>query len=129
MTSTVIAARRTLLRMNPCSRRSAPSSHTSARRKASSSAAENGGPPGTPIPAAWSPALAIATPHAARPGRSPITTAGAWAGGVAWKACAPITMPIHSTIASPASIGTAQAIHPTVPVRQMRVTKAPLSTE
>ncbi len=38
-------------------------------------------------------------------------------------------MPIHSTIAMPASIGTAHAIHASVPVRQMIVMNAPFSTE
>ena len=69
------------------------------------------------------------TPHAARLGRSPTTTAGACARGVAWNACAAMTMPIHRTMAIPASMGTAQAIQRTVPVRQMRVMNAPLSTE
>ena len=40
-----------------------------------------------------------------------------------------MTMPIHSTMAMPASMGTAQAMHGTVPVRQMTVMNAPLSTE
>ncbi len=40
-----------------------------------------------------------------------------------------ITMPIHSTIAMPASIGIAHAIHASVPVTQMTVTKTPFSIE
>ena len=76
-----------------------------------SSSSENGRPPGPPSPPARRPDLAMYTPHAATPGRSPTTTAGACARGVAWNACAAMTMPIHRTIAMPASIGTAQAMH------------------
>ena len=53
------------------------------------------------------------------PGSSPTTTAGVWARGIASNACATIIMPIHSTIAIPASIGIAHAIQASVPVRQM----------
>ena len=63
------------------------------------------------------------------PGSRPMTTAGACSRGVAWNACALMTMPIHSTIAMPASIGTAHAIHASVPVRQMIVMNAPFRTE
>ena len=49
--------------------------------------------------------------------------------GVATNACAVMTMPIQSTIAMPASMGTAQAIQARVPVRQTTVKKAALSTE
>ena len=38
-------------------------------------------------------------------------------------------MPIQSTIAMPASIGIAHAIHASVPVTQMIVMNAPFSTE
>ena len=58
-----------------------------------------------------------------------MTTAGAWALGVTWKAWAVMTRPIHKTIAMPASIGTTQVIHASVPERQTRVTKTALSTE
>ena len=81
------------------------------------------------MPAARRPFLSISAPHAATPGSRPTTTAGACSRGVAWKACAVITMPIHSTIAMPASIGTAQAIQASVPVRQTTVKNAALSTE
>jgi hypothetical protein len=40
-----------------------------------------------------------------------------------------MTSPIHSTIAIPASMGTAQAIQPSVPVRQTSVAKAPFKIE
>ena len=40
-----------------------------------------------------------------------------------------MTIPIHSTIAIPASIGIAQAIQASVPVRQMTVMKAPFKIE
>ena len=64
------------------------------------------------------------------PGSRPSTTAGACARGVAWKACAVMTMPIQRTIAMPASIGTPQAIYDSVPVRQMTVDeRSPFSTE
>ena len=91
---------------------------------------QNGGPPGTPTPAARSPFFAISAPQAATPGSSPTTTAGACSRGVAWNACAVMTMPIQSTIAMPASIGTAQAMCDSVPVRQTtRRRRAPFSTE
>src|ERR1043166_2258023 len=40
-----------------------------------------------------------------------------------------MTIPIHNTMAMPASIGTAHAIQASVPDRQMMVMNAPLSTE
>jgi len=40
------------------------------------------------------------------PGKRPTATAGACSRGVAWKACATMTMPIHRTMAMPASMGT-----------------------
>ena len=40
-----------------------------------------------------------------------------------------MTMPIHSTIAIPASIGTAQAISASVPEKQIRLITTPFSTE
>ena len=67
--------------------------------------------------------------HAPMPGSRPTTTAGACSRGVAWNACALITMPIQSTIAMPASIGTAHEIHASVPVTQMMVMNAPFITE
>jgi hypothetical protein len=71
----------------------------------------------------------MSAPHAATPGSSPTTTAGACARGVAVKACAVITRPIHSTIAMPASTGTAHAMYASVPVRHTIVANAPFSTE
>ena len=73
--------------------------------------------------------MSSSAPQAATPGRSPTTTAGACSRGVAWKAWAVITMPIHSTIAMPASIGTAQAIQASVPLQQTTVKKAALRIE
>ena len=63
------------------------------------------------------------------PGSRPTTTAGVCARGVASNACATIIIPIQSTIAIPASIGIAHAIHASVPVRQIAVTKTPFSIE
>ena len=87
------------------------------------------GPAGPPSPAARRPFLAISAPQAAMPGSRPTTTAGACARGVAWNACAVMTIPIQSTMAMPASIGIAHAIHASVPVRQTIVTNTPFRTE
>src|SRR5262245_26857730 len=127
--ATVAAERIIAVKMKPCSRANAPWIQVSLRAKASTSVGEKGGPPGTPTPAARSPVLAMRVPQAPTPGRMPITTAGAWARGVAWNACAVITIPIQSTMAMPALTGTAQAMCASVPVRQMIVAKAPFSTE
>ena len=63
------------------------------------------------------------------PGSRPTTTAGVCRRGVASNACATIIIPIHSTIAMPASMGIAHAIHASVPVRQIAVTNAPFKIE
>jgi len=51
------------------------------------------------------------------------------AGGVAWKAWAVMTMPIHRTIAMPASIGTRALIRYVRPPRAMTAKNNPFSTE
>ena len=117
------------VKMKPCSSAKAPPMYVSLARNAGSSAALKGGPPGTPMPAARSPLFAISVPQAPTPGSSPITTAGAWLRGVAWNACAAMTMPIQSTIAIPASIGTAHAMCDTVPMRHITVKNTPFSIE
>ena len=117
------------VKMNPCSRAKMPWIQVSEARKAWTSASENGGPPGRPMPAARRPFFAISAPQAATPGSRPTTTAGACSRGVAWNACAVITRPIHSTIAMPASIGTAQAMQASVPVSPTSAKNTPFRTE
>ncbi len=68
-------------------------------------------------------------PHAAIAGNSPTATAGACSAGDAWNACAVITMPIHSTIGTPASSGTIFPMTVTVPVRQIAVMTRPFKVE
>ena len=58
-----------------------------------------------------------------------MATAGAWRWGLAWKAWAVITTPIHKTMAIPASRGMIALIREMVPVRQMAVITRPLRVE
>jgi len=109
----VAAARIIEVKMKPCSSANAPAIQVSLVRNAGMSAGVKGAA-GVPMPAARSPFFAMSAPQAPTPGSRPITTAGAWAAGVAWKACAVMTMPIHSTMAMPTSTGTAQAMCATV---------------
>ena len=128
MTPTTAAERIIAVKRKPCSIAKAPWIHVSLFWNSPMSDSLNG-PAGPPRPAARRPFFAISAPHAPMPGSSPTTTAGACSRGVAWNACATIIIPIQSTIAIPASIGIAQAIHASVPVRQMSVTNTPFSIE
>jgi hypothetical protein len=125
MISAVTAARIIAVKMKPCSSANAPRPARSNAASVPSSDSVNGGPSGIPTPPARSPFFIMSVPHAAMPGSSPTATAGAWRSGVASNDCATMTTPIQSTMAMPASIGTASATRPAAPVRHSTVANAP----